>query len=584
MGCRFRQGFSREGTDSVTGLLGPKGQPISSADFQNKKVAPPALGQKYGSWAGDSVPMLTLPGGGAIQFNLDNLTLDDFRSMRDHYQINSSLAVLTFLMHQMEWKIVCEDKKQQTQYQDNMELIWTDLVRALSQAFWAGYSPNVIDWENNTQNRSIDIDKVRDLRPEDCHVKWKKIDGATVNGATHKISVYDGIHQIGSPDIPVENSFWYPLLMENGNYYGKKLLRSAFQPWFFSILLHLFANRYYERFGEPTPVGRAPYDDEVRFQGQEMRGDEAMELILQSLRSRATVVLPNDKTPVGNETNPDFDYQIEYLESQMRGADFERYMTRLDEEMSLALFTPILLMRTADVGSYNLGTQHSIIYQWMLNAIAGDWKKYIDKYLLRPMRDYNYGVNAPLPRIQFRRMGAQNQELINALVTAMVTKGTIKPDINQLGEMAGLTLKQVRAVTTPPAPAADPNADPAADPNASDGASAASVGSGDPGNKRGVRAVAERISERVADQVRNGLRKKTLESTTFSIGFNKQFQLALEEVGHAFPEAATRDFYARLQALLQDMAAFADEYRSAEQFMLAFREVMFAEIDMMMEY
>jgi hypothetical protein len=52
----------------------------------------------------------------------------------------------------------------------------------------------------------------------------------------------------------------------------------------------------------------------------------------------------------------------------MRGADFERYMTRLDEEMSIGLFTPILLLRTADVGSYNLGQGHMQIYLWMLNA------------------------------------------------------------------------------------------------------------------------------------------------------------------------------------------------------------------------
>lgn len=552
----------------MTGLLGPNGRPISSA-LLNKKVAPPSLGQKYGSWAGEQVPMISLPGGGAIQFNLDNLTLDDFRSMRDNYQINNSLAVLTFLMHQMEWRIVCDNKQHQARYDENMNVIWTSLVHAMSQAFWAGYSPNVLDWENNTVNRSIDLDKVKDLRPEDCRVRWKKIDGATVNSATFKISVYDGIQQFGSPAIPVENSFWYPLLMENGNYYGRKLLRSAFQPWFFSILLHLFANRYYERFGEPTPVGRAPYDDEVRYNGEEMRGNQAMELILQSLRSRATVVLPNDKTPLPNETTTDFDYQIEYLESQMRGADFERYMTRLDEEMSLALFTPILLMRTADVGSYNLGTQHSIIYQWMLNAIGGDWKLYIDKYILRPMRDYNFGTNAPLPRIQFRRMGAQNQDLINNITSALIAKGTAKPDLDQLGEMAGLTLTEVRALTdgTDHSAPPDPSSDPAA-------------GGTNKENTRGMRAVAERISERVAVQVRNAFKKESLDSTVFSIGFNKQFQLALEEIGYAYSASVTQDFYAKLQACIQDMAEFGtSSYRSPEEFMLQFRQAMFSEID-----
>ena len=51
--------------------------------------------------------------------------------------------------------------------------------------------------------------------------------------------------------------------MENGNYYGRKLLNACFTPWYFSTLIHLFANRYYERFGEPIPIGRAPFDEDV---------------------------------------------------------------------------------------------------------------------------------------------------------------------------------------------------------------------------------------------------------------------------------------------------------------------------------
>jgi hypothetical protein len=547
-------------------LLGPDGNPISSKTYGNKKVDPPSLGEKYGAWGGPTANIMMLPGGGALQFDLNALTLSDYRQMRDHYQINSSLSLLMFLLHQVEWKIECDDPKQRDFYTEQMEYIWTPLVRSKSQAFWSGFSPNVLQWQNDIPARRVVIDKIKDLIPEEVEVHWKKVDGA----GTHKISVYDGIQNLGhggyriAPDnysshIPVENTYWYPLLMENGNYYGRKLLRSAFQPWFFSLLVHLFANRYYERFGEPTPIGRAPYEDEVRFQGKEMRGNAAMEIILQNLRNRTAVVLPNDKTPFGDETTLDYDYQIEYLESQMRGADFERYMTRLDEEMSLALFTPILMMRTADVGSYNLGTQHNQTYKLLLNALTGDWKYYIDWYLLRPLRDYNFGTNADLPRIKFRKLGAENETMMENVLASVISSGKAKPDIEQLGEMVGLKLTEVRELTADPANPEDPSSDPASDP---------ATGGDATENRQRVRSVANALSRRLSEQVANAFKKDKLRTTEFDLGFQSRFESALRGAGVFSYVHETQRFYDTLNTVLRDMVHM--QWESPEEFMRNF--------------
>ena len=550
---------------AVPQLLGPKGQPISSKDFENKKVAPPTTGTKYGQWAGPDVNIMRLPGGGALQFDLDQLTLGDFRQMKDHYQINASLSVLTFLMHQMEWRIVCDDKKQRDFYTEQLTNIWTPLVRSQSQAFWSGFSPNVLEWENDVASRRIVITKVKDLIPEDCAVNWKKVDGADGK----KLNIYDGIQTVWANNpIPVENTYWYPLLMENGNYYGKKLLRSAFQPWFFSILMHLFANRYYERFGEPTVVGRAPYEDDIKYQGAQMRGNQAMEMIIGAFRNRSAVVLPSDRTPTGDETSQiPFDYSLEYLESQMRGADFERYMTRLDEEMSIALFTPILLMRTADVGSYNLGTQHTIIYQWMLNAISGDWKFYIDWYILRALRDYNFGTNAELPKIKFRRQGAQNEELVRDVVRAMIAKQQLEPsDIDELGEVAGIDLKKVRQLQQDPEPTPGDPTQPSQADDDTDG-----EGGSDTENRKRVFAVLAGLSNRIEPQVRHGFRRGFDASHRFNLGFQAKFEQALRDAGNLYAHQETKKFYSMIDRLLDDMKQ-SDRYRDPDQFMKAYRE------------
>ena len=212
--------------------------------------------------------------------------------------------------------------------------------------------------------------------------------------------------------IPPENTLWYPLLMENGNYYGRKLLKAAFAPWYFSTLVHLFANRYYERFGEPVPVGRADFDDEIQVGNELIPGKVVMENILMNLRNRSVVTLPSERDPVTKE----FTYDIEYLESQMRGADFERYLARLDEEMSLAMFTPMLLMRTGDVGSNNLGVQHTQTWLWMINALAGDLKEYIDHYVTERLKAINFSPNAPAWTWHYRKMGKEQVETTRAIM------------------------------------------------------------------------------------------------------------------------------------------------------------------------
>ena len=157
----------------MTGLLDHHGNPMIFA----KKKAPVALGEAFGPWAGENTSYLALPGGSVLQFDLSRLRLSDFRQMKSHYQVEASLSVLTFMLHQLEWKIVCDDSKVAEHVADNLHAIWTRLVRAKSQAFWAGYSPNALQWENDAQKKTVQLTKIKDLLPEDSRVHWKDVDG-----------------------------------------------------------------------------------------------------------------------------------------------------------------------------------------------------------------------------------------------------------------------------------------------------------------------------------------------------------------------------------------------------------------------
>lgn len=501
----------------VQGLLDHRGQPISSSQF--KKAPPPKMGDAFRTrWNTDmNLPYSHLPGSNLLQFDLSRLTLADFRMMRDHYQVNASLSVLTFMIHQLDWEIECENKKIRDFVTENVAGIWTQLVRAVSQSFWAGYSPNILQWENDITGKSVILTKILDLVPEECLINWKRVKGWAPPGfSPPEIPIYDGIKRLGEAwPIPSENTFWYPLLMENQDWFGRKLLRPAFTSWFFSILIHLFSNRYFERFGEPVPVGRAPYDDEIDIDGKKVAGRDVMVGILQNFRSRGVVVLPSERSAVGN--NVQYDYGIEYLESQMRGADFERYLMRLDEEISLGLFTPLLMLRTADVGSYNLGTQHSHVYMQMLNAFAGDMKMYVDPYILSRMVDYNFSPTSPRARIKFRKLGDDRIEMVRAVLQQLLANNSARPDLNELGSIAGLTLHEVKEVTKSEDPQSKPPTREGNDPPRED--------------TQARRAVTGMV-ERLRPQIDKAFREGTLgDGFAPSLGFERQFEEALRAEG-----------------------------------------------------
>ena len=139
----------------------------------------------------------------------------------------------------------------------------------------------------------------------------------------------------------------------------------------------------------------------------------------------------------------EYEYDIEYLESQIRGADFERYLGRLDEEISLAIFTPLLLLRSGDRGSLNLGVQHAKTWYTSLNALGFDLKEYIDPYICERIKKFNFTENAPRCEWVPRMLGKDNDETIRAIVTQLITQGHAKPNIEEIGVALGMTMEKI---------------------------------------------------------------------------------------------------------------------------------------------
>lgn len=534
-----------------------------------RKAPPPKIGEQFGpTWSSPNTASVPLPGGGIMVFDLEKLTLQDYRAMRNHYQINISLSLLSFMVHQVDWTIECEDPKIKEFVDQNLHEIWTRLIRAISPAFWSGYAPVVVQYENDGRIGKIVANKFKDIAPEHARVNWKEVDGYAPSGAIPpKLKVYDGIKVHGqNHPVPPENTLWYPILMESGDYYGRKLLKPAFPSWYFSQIIHLYANRYFERFGEPTPIGRAPFDEEVDLgDGTTQSGRDVMVNVLQGLRNRGSVVLPSDRAPGAIGDKSDFEYQISYLESQMRGADFERYLNRLDEEMSLGIFTPVLLYRTADVGSYNLGEAHMQIFLIMTNALVSDLGEYINRYLIDRLVDFNFSPKAPRARFAPRKLGKEAQATLRQILMAMIQTERATVDVEDLGMALGMKVHEIRQVTDTETGETEPGQR-----DETPGRSPANL---------------SKVMDSMVGRIEGQVRKNWADVADIQIkpGYSKRFENALMQEGYEEHRAKsiTSDLYGRLGQFLDEASSLGSDAFAggADEFIGSFRKLIEAEVE-----
>mgnify|MGYP000936407310 CR=1 FL=1 len=183
--------------------------------------------------------------------------------------------------------------------------------------------------------------------------------------------------------------------------------------------------------------------------------------------------------------------------------------------------------------------------------------EYIDKYVLRYMAIYNFGPKAKMPRIRFRKLGVAQQETLRAIVQALISKGTVKPDITELGQHIGLSLEEVEEVT-------DPGPDPDAPPVDDDEEDVADNGNKDGRvgrderlkNGDGIKpnSTTKAISSRIAEQITRAFRNNDLSEWRPAPGFRRQLTAELQRNGHMDARGAAMRFDATVIGALSDAA------------------------------
>lgn len=379
---------------------------------------------------GVSLPM-TLPTG--VRYNPEIISIETFRKMTNDYQLAACLNVMAFTIQKIDWYFV-DGRKEVRDFLDySLSKVWNRLIKSIAKSFWAGYSPCTKVFEYDTQIKKINLKKIRDLAPETCRVNVDEY------GEFTGFTQFAG--QSNEETISPKYAFWYPNQMIDGDLYGRSMLKPAYNPWYFSELIHLFANRYYERFGEPAVKGRAPNETLKDKDGNTKEAIEVIQAIAESLKSNSAFTIPAVYDENGNLL-----YDITYLESGMRGVDFNTYLNRLDMEKARAVFIPDLLFGTGRVGSYELGKEHKATFLTGLMGMMDDMSEYIQKYIANQLVEINYGTQEKIPQFTYLPLSQINQDLLVNVISQVVRGDPTILDIQKLAAKLGVPLRDAEEV------------------------------------------------------------------------------------------------------------------------------------------
>jgi hypothetical protein len=374
------------------------------------------------------------------KYNPDKITLETYDKIYKHYQVKAAIATLSFSIQQIEWFIKSDDPQIQRVVQLAVDRIWNSLIRSISKSFRYGYSPNVKVWElSKIDGKEYVVYKqIKDLDPKYCKVKLDKY--GNYQGFYYKENnlLASNATMLGQL-VPPEYSFWYTSEMENGNHYGNSALKAVYKSWYFSEKMHVFCNRYYERFGEPLVVGRAPSVSYIKDPktGAVKTAQEAMREVIASIRSHSSAQLPSDQDEKGN-----YVYDLKYLESQMRGFDFENYLSRLDREISFGLLFPALIMGGDKGGSYALGESQIQAFYTNLMGIMDNVVDYVNAYIIPQLVEYNFGPDKEA-KMSYQPLSASAKKNIHEMIMQIIKNKSYIPEIDQLEERSGMKLKKL---------------------------------------------------------------------------------------------------------------------------------------------
>lgn len=326
--------------------------------------------------------------------------------MRDDPDVAFALNILGSAIVNAQWAVESDDPEIKAAMTAEMTRSYRQLAKAGKSAIGIGYQ--VVEKIMEARSMDIEIEDGEGASKTSMHIpvwwgykEFKAIDPRSIvlhiNPDTDQ---WDGVQQwvtgLGitgnlNTDLigPERVALWSFRKDEVfGRLTGYAMLDQAYSAWWDKQAITMFANRYFERRADPTPVGRA---EPTAFgpAGEEIDGFEKMASIIGNLKNGGTLVLPNKRDEKG-----EYSFALDFLKDDKRGDMYEAYLKYKNEQIQLGLLTPPRVGKAS--GGSQLGSKEPQVQadqmSEFLESIAHDWlDEFVNPQIVRPIGIYNYG-------------------------------------------------------------------------------------------------------------------------------------------------------------------------------------------------
>jgi len=292
---------------------------------------------------------------------------------------------------------------------DEIRQLVSDLIRPLIRPLFRSCL-NAVEFGHQAHEKVWELRTVRGGTFY-AYKKLKDLEPGTFELFADENGRYAGLKQphMDKP-IPPAKTFVMTLNKEWGNLYGRGRLDACYEPWYWSSIIYLFANRYFERKADPVMKAYGPPEMRLNPEtGAEEHALDSLNTTLASLRSSGSIALPDERDEHGNRR-----WDVEYLLDDQRGEMFKSYLEHLDAKKLRALFVPERsLTQDGSVGSHAAARQYADTFLLMEAGLLQDIVGQVNEFVVRPLVELNFGRAADEGvRLTTSGISRQNEQIL----------------------------------------------------------------------------------------------------------------------------------------------------------------------------
>lgn len=303
-------------------------------------------------------------------------------------------------------------------------------------------------------------------RSQDTLSEWKFSDVGEVEGMVQDASG-TGIPSVGRRIVPMVRALLFRTKEVKGNPEGRSMLRSAYQPWFYSKRIKEIEAVGIERDLAGLPVAYGPPE------WFEKGADQSM---LQNLQKMVTDTRRNELDGVvlpmilneGENGEPGSVPLVKFellATGGTRQFDTNAVVGRYNNEIATSMLMDFLTLGHEDTGSYALGTAKISMWQLVIESLAKSIASVVNQHAIPKLLRLNGWSPDRMPGLTFGDVAQADLSVLGAFLQQMIQAGVIVPDaaleeyVRQVANLPTADLSDP-AERTPGAPV---TTDPAAD-------------------------------------------------------------------------------------------------------------------------